>query len=480
MRACATPTPRSKAHSRQKRLATVNQNDANSARKCRRRSVGVVLKGERKLSLSTSSSANSTRGRSYRFWPALPLFPRGGERRTLLRRESSRVYTLDQYFGVLYVLVPIRMTILVCDDCGPLRGNRRGLCVYSPIAPTDECVALVRDIERKENCFVEHIVSSSAQGAEHKQYVGPFARRFASSAPQVWIAPSSWSLPNLPQTWLGLPANWRELRGNDHDEQRGGSSRQESHPLGPEIRVLTLGPIELDAGPFCEITLYHKPSRTLIVTDACVNVPRAPPPILADTTEGRKALLFHARDANGDVLRDTPRTRAEGWAKIALFSLYFRPSALDILGPVDAFVEAFRYDGLFPWKWQADGGWKASFRSVVRRRLLVAPILQTLVLSRDRAAVARWLDACAQIDFRRVLSQHYTGTVEANIVDLLDAFSFITMDSSDVSGKSGAAVNLPEQDMALLVNLSKSINPPQAQPFHASSSSSDAYTNTYK
>ena len=50
------------------------------------------------------------------------------------------------------------------------------------------------------------------------------------------------------------------------------------------------------------------------------------------------------------------------------------------------------------------------------------------MLSRDRAAVARWLDACAQIDFRRVLSQHYTGTVEANIVD---SFGAVDLDVTD-------------------------------------------------
>lgn len=46
---------------------------------------------------------------AYAFWQVLPLYPRGGERRTVMEEVvPDTIWTFDQLLGVLYVLVPVR------------------------------------------------------------------------------------------------------------------------------------------------------------------------------------------------------------------------------------------------------------------------------------------------------------------------------------------------------------------------------------
>ena len=41
-------------------------------------------------------------------------------------------------------------------------------------------------------------------------------------------------------------------------------------------------------------------------------------------------LLYHARDTVTEVVENTPEVRKRGWRRIALFGLFFTPSAIDI------------------------------------------------------------------------------------------------------------------------------------------------------
>jgi hypothetical protein len=90
----------------------------------------------------------------------------------------------------LNVSVNVRMTVI------KLRSG--GLWVHAPIAPTDECVALLKDL----GLPVEHIVLPTTL-FEHKIFAGPFQRRYPDA--QMWIAPSQWSWPvNLPPKFFGI------------------------------------------------------------------------------------------------------------------------------------------------------------------------------------------------------------------------------------------------------------------------------------
>lgn len=133
---------------------------------------------------------------SWPFWLAVPLYPYG-KRRTL-RHEviKDTIWTFDQLQGILYTVVPIRMTVVKLEA--------GGLLVYAPVAPTTECIRLVKELEAKHG-DVKYIILPTASGLEHKVFVGPFARRFPNA--QVFVAPNQWSFPlNLPLSWLGFPS----------------------------------------------------------------------------------------------------------------------------------------------------------------------------------------------------------------------------------------------------------------------------------
>ncbi|MGI8502827.1 MAG: DUF4336 domain-containing protein, partial [Hassallia sp.] len=115
---------------------------------------------------------------SWSFWFTLPLYPYG--RRQTIRKEvvKDTIWTFDQLQGIFYIVVPIRMTVVKLDE--------GGLLVYAPIAPTPECIRLVKELVT-DHGDVKYIILPTISGLEHKVFVGPFARYFANA--QVFVAP---------------------------------------------------------------------------------------------------------------------------------------------------------------------------------------------------------------------------------------------------------------------------------------------------
>jgi hypothetical protein len=376
---------------------------------------------------------------SWRFWFTLPLYPYG--RRRTLRQEvvPDRIWTFDQIQGVLYVAVPIRMTVVRLD--------RGGLLVYAPVAPTLECIRLVRELEAKHGA-VKYIVLPTVSGLEHKVFVGPFARQFPQA--QVYVAPNQWSFPiNLPLSWLGFPI------GRTHilPEESGKT------PFGDQFDYAMLNPIDLGLGKFGEVAFLERRSQTLLVADTILVVPEEPPAIVQLNPE---ALLFHAKDDVFDVVEDTAANRRKGWQRISLFAFYFRPSAVVTVDLVEAWREAKqapdrswrRYFGLFPFRWRAD--WGRSFEALRGDgRLLVAPILQRLILNRAPQETLAWADRVSQWYFQRIIPCHFASPIMASPADFRAAFRFL-------EGRSGE--DLPEADFELLNELDWELSRRQITP----------------
>ena len=131
-------------------------------------------------------------------WPALPVAPYS--RRKTIRVDCGRgVWTFDQMIGIYYVQVPIRMTVVKM---------RRGLFVYAPVAPTEECLALLQELIDAHGP-VRYIVLPSV-AVEHKVLAGPFAKQFPEAAFYVCDQQYSFPVP-LPDAFLGFPAWTRRL-----------------------------------------------------------------------------------------------------------------------------------------------------------------------------------------------------------------------------------------------------------------------------
>ncbi len=356
----------------------------------------------------------------WRWWLSVPLYPYS--QRQTLRREviADWVWVFEQIQGVLYVVTPIRMTVL--------RLEAGGLMVYAPIAPTPQCLRLLQDLVDLYGS-VQHIILSTTSGIEHKVFVGPFARACPNAT--VYVAPGQWSFPlNLPLSWLGLPIGRTQLLTTEH-------------PWGDRFDLAILDSIELGLGKFGEVAIFDRRFQLLLVTDTVVSIPVSPPEVVQLDPY---PLLFHARESASDPVSDTPAQRLIGWQRIVLFTFYFRPSMVEIDQTLvtlqatkkapDKSMRAFW--GLYPFHWQLN--WQKSFdQTCDQGRLMVAPILQQLILSRQTSKTRVWVEQVALWDFRQVISCHFQAPVAATGADWRRAFEFL-------DGKS----HLPAADLALL------------------------------
>eukprot|EP00468_Gymnochlora_sp_CCMP2014_P011816 CAMPEP_0167760870 /NCGR_PEP_ID=MMETSP0110_2-20121227/11835_1 /TAXON_ID=629695 /ORGANISM="Gymnochlora sp., Strain CCMP2014" /LENGTH=328 /DNA_ID=CAMNT_0007647447 /DNA_START=123 /DNA_END=1109 /DNA_ORIENTATION=- len=265
-----------------------------------------------------------------------------------------------------------------------------GLLVYCPIAPTSEVIEAISRLEEEHGPVRYILLPVSA--VEHKVVFGRFASKFPKA--EVWTSPDQWSWPlPLPLSFLGLGFG-REIRILGKD--RAG--------FEDEVEVANLGPFQLNRqlsqSQFVESCIYHKPSRSLLVTDSLVYIPEKPLEICNRDPYG---LLFHARDSQKDVIVDTSEKRQEGWAKTALLALFIRPACLDISDPNEPFL----------WR-----DWKSSFEAI-KDQLIPAPFLGQLVFRRFKPEIESWLNQLSQWKIDRVIPGHF------GIADTRNSKSFV-------------------------------------------------------
>ncbi len=379
---------------------------------------------------------------SWSFWPAVPLYPYGIRRTLRTEVVKDRVWTFDQVQGILYVVVPIRMTVVQLEA--------GGLLIYAPVAPTPECIRLVKELVAQHG-DVKYIILPTISGLEHKVFVGPFARRFPDA--QVFVAPNQWSFPvNLPLSWLGFPSKRTQILPEDSSQA----------PFADQFDYAILGPIDLGLRPFEEVAFFDKRSRTLLVTDSVLSVPEEPPAIVQIDPY---PLLFHAKDDVSDVVEDTEANRRKGWQRISLFAFYFQPSALEVVKIGQSIRDAFKasdrsrkaYFGWFPFRWKQE--WKRSFDALRGGgRLFVAPILQSLILNRAPKETIDWADKVASWNFQRIVPCHFDSPIEVRPRQFRQAFTFLEKRSFMGEGLNGSESQLlPEEDFELLKGLDENL-----------------------
>jgi hypothetical protein len=189
----------------------------------------------------------------YGLWGILPV---GTYKKKKTIRETivpGQLWTFDQKFGILNVQVPLRMTVIKLKS--------GGLFVYNPIAATPELVGMVRELE-KEHGPVKYIAVGSV-ALEHKAYAGVFAQKFPNA--KVFLQPGQYSVPvNLPDSFLGFPLGRTFTMPRTPDEA--------PPEWQDEFDWAVLGPIISRDGAFGETVFLHKATKTLLVTDTCLQV----------------------------------------------------------------------------------------------------------------------------------------------------------------------------------------------------------------
>jgi hypothetical protein len=372
-----------------------------------------------------SDLARNSQDLSWPLWPVVPIYPYGQRKTLRVEVVKDKIWTLEQVQGILYVIVPIRMTVIKL-----LAG---GLLLYGAIAPTQECLKLIDELVQVHGA-VKYLIHPTVSGLEHKVFVGPLARAFPQA--QVFVAPEQWSFPvNLPLTWLGFPPQRTHIL----------PPQAQDTPLSEEFDYHILGPVSIGWGLFGEVALFHKPSRTLLVTDTLLALSEDAPPLLQDNPH---SLLFHARNYAAETLEDTLFNRRQGWQRTVLLALYFQPQVLKILGLTKTLKYAAQasersaqtYWGLYPFDWQGD--WSQSFQALRGNGgVLVAPILQTLILNRLPQITLDWVEKVCHWDFVRVIPAHFQAPVAANPAQVHHAFAFL---------RKGATTSISQDFQALL------------------------------
>lgn len=356
----------------------------------------------------------------WRFWATVPIYPYS--KRFTIRREilKDTIWTFEQLQGIFYVVVPIRMTVVKLEA--------GGLLVYAPVSPTKQCLDLLRELVEQHG-EVKYIIHPTISGLEHKNNVGPFARKFPQAI--VFVAPNQWSFPvDLPLSWLGFPAQRTQVLPEDSSQT----------PFADEFDYAILGEIDLKLGQFEEVALFHKRSQTLLVTDSIVSIPEQPPAIIEHDLF---PLLFHARENAQEAIIDTPENRLKGWRRICLFAMYFRSSVLEIPTLGKILTDAWRspnksaqaYWGLYPFRWKSN--WLDAFERLrCHGRLLVAPILQTLILNRAPQETLGWVETVAKWNFERIIPCHFTANIKTNPQEFRQAFCFLQANHSSTLPKA--------------------------------------------
>ncbi|EJK68667.1 hypothetical protein THAOC_10133 [Thalassiosira oceanica] len=318
------------------------------------------------------------------------------------------VYNLDQMIGIYYVHVPIRMTVLAVDQGA---GGRGGLLVYAPVAPTEECTALMAGlVDRHGPVLLRRRRAVLVPGTAPRPVPGPAPLDEAAAA-----------------------------------EQRGGRrERVAIRPRGDRAR----GP-DRQARPRLAV-----PGR------------RPPPQAVGDGARLRRRLRRHGRatpraDGGGRVRPRAalprqglegrgrgghPREQEEGMEADSAALQLFLPRGDLGPGPI---LEALKtpgykdgWGGWRPFSWGDDEARDFETFSAGGKPT-VLPIIQ-IILSRDSGELRRWIEIVERWDFSRIVPMHLDAPLAVKPKELRSAFRFLA------EGETTNRVRFCDEDVEFL------------------------------
>ncbi|CAH8389137.1 unnamed protein product [Eruca vesicaria subsp. sativa] len=145
---------------------------------------------------------------------------------------------------------------------------------------------------------------------------------------------------------------------------------------------------------------------TVPVTDAVIFVPRKPPSsissesLLASAKNGLAVkILSKGKQVPNDPVVDNLNTRQKGWERMVLQIMFLGPS--NLLEPNTSFAQ-------------------------MSQKLIVSPIVKTLVFSKVPEKVRDWIDEIAsEWRFKRIIPAHFDAPVNVGRSEFLAAFGFL-------------------------------------------------------
>jgi len=316
-----------------------------------------------KLPIKTDASA----GRFY--FPVLT--PPFGNRATYRYTLGRDAWAFEQLLTFSNVSATIRCNVIKLKETG-------GLWVHSPQWPTGEFISLLNSL----GAPVEHVVLP-CNALEHKAPMGAFLKKYPDA--KVWIAPGQYG----PLGSCGKTLTDSSKKCNMGYRVDG--ILGPGNPLPPwsnEFDISTLY-IELpqNAGPVSEIAFCHRPTKTLVSTDAVVYIPSGTAPDIFST-------YFDAQ-----TIQDP-----EFWPRSVLQAV-FLPLRKDSSGE-------------FP-------GYEA-----LKDRLVRAPILRALGDARAPNSVRDWIKEQTSTSsytwkYDRIITSHFASPIAATPENVRASFDYL-------------------------------------------------------
>ena len=364
-------------------------------------------------SLALDDTADLHHRRTYvQQFPTLfdPLYGQS-ERETIKRQIADNIWSIEQSLILGPLETPIRCVVVRLSD-----GT---LWVHAPLAPTVEFFELVESCGGGAAAAAVSSVVVPTYALEHKVFVKDALKRWPDA--KLWTSPGQFSFPIRSASdylvW-GRPVDGI-LRESDSDPPSSGNNNDNVQPSWTdEIQYETLAAGTFDIGgiptTLYETAFYHRPSKTLIVTDAVAQVPLDQPPL----NQAGNLLLVSKRSTSDPMPEDTAEARRIGWEKTALLISYFFPEHEE--PDPDKF-------GIVTWT----DGWHDNF-SALAGRLIVPPVVRTLLYAQNPQMVRRWVDRVSgRWDFERIVPAHWEAPISARPDDFKKAFRFLEDDAID-------------------------------------------------
>jgi len=280
--------------------------------------------------------------------------------RTALGRSVSGdgIWGFEQLLQFTNISATIRMTVVRLVD-----GT---LWVHAPVAPTGECLALLRELGGDVSHIVLPVISY-----EHKAFFGPFVRNFPKA--KTWVAPGQFGPFGAlkPRSADGSGANGYDISMPYRVDGVLGDASNPPPWAGQIAMKLFYVDLPDLTGPVSEAAFFHKASRTLLCTDAVVFVPPTPSPIF-------ETLFGAARVAESDF-----------WPKSVL-TAFFMPA-----------------------EQEPDGSWPAFERICGRLLCTAAQIPPSFEYRRAFEQSKVWVDDVTNGDwnFDRIISAHFGAPI---------------------------------------------------------------------
>lgn len=375
-----------------------------------------------------------------------PLYGEANEKETTTPQKiGENIWSIEQNLELGPLQVPIRCVVIRLSD--------GSLWVHNPLAPTEEFFEAVESLLEvhdgedqnsgnvgKSNNKIAYVVVPT-YALEHKVFAKDALERWPDA--QLWTAPGQFSFPirNVSTQYI-----W----GRDSDKigtlSLSSLSKEEAQPKWiDEIEYETLKAGTFTIGSsltsFYETAFFHKKSKSLVVTDALIRIPPNPPE--SNLNDPEKLLLISKKSTSDPQPPNTFENRKIGWEKTCLLVSYFFPEHEE--------PDPEKSLGVVTWT----DGWHDNFLAL-SDRLLVPPVVRTLIYAQDSKPIEDWVDRILQReqnnkwDFTQIVPAHFDGNIKGGPQEFKRAFEFLEDESIDAFPENDLKRGLkPIADLAL-------------------------------